>query len=138
MNRPVAITLSLCLLSTPALAVPPSFSASYGLEKYGMTLGESVVSLKTQGNRLEYQSVSKPRGMARLFVKDTITETSRLELLKPDSPLQLLHYSLQHSQSHDKDAGFQITWDSSTHGRIKNTSWKSPSRYTTASRCNCS
>lgn len=115
MKRIIATCLGLACI-TPALALPPAFEARYELDKYGMTLGQSIVTLKTRDQRLEYQSVSKARGMARLFVKDVITETSRLESLKPDSPLQVVQYSLVHSHNHDKDRSFQIKWDSNRHG----------------------
>ena len=50
--------------------LPPEFEASYNVHKGNVRVGKMVVSLKKNGDELIYESITKPVGVAALFLGD--------------------------------------------------------------------
>ncbi|TPW16751.1 MAG: isoprenoid biosynthesis protein [Halothiobacillaceae bacterium] len=90
----LSVLSPLTLAETPLLTQP--FSASYVLKKRGFTIGRVERELNIGDNGLFiFTSVSRPAGIASLFLSDVIAEQS--QWLKQDDNLQPQHYSYQRS-----------------------------------------
>ncbi len=69
-------------VSGPANAVllEKGFTAVYEVEHNGMYLGESERELKPlKDNHWQFHSITRPKGFAKMFIKDTLEETSILK-----------------------------------------------------------
>ncbi|QMU60328.1 MAG: DUF3108 domain-containing protein [Gammaproteobacteria bacterium] len=62
--------------------LPPEFEATYDVHKGSMRVGKMNVSLKKVGDELIYESITKPVGMAALFLGDqVVTDRAILKLI---------------------------------------------------------
>lgn len=72
-------SLSAFNLAHAAEYQPKAYQAEYKLKRAGMTLGKANFSLtETASSQWRYASTVKPKGLARMFVKDNITIASNL------------------------------------------------------------
>lgn len=90
----------LCLWQLPLQASPvkpgpvlKAFEAHYTFRKKGIIVAKSKRQLTINGDRVEYQSHTKASGVAKLFVKDTITEKSIM--VQDKKGLKPLSYSYE-------------------------------------------
>jgi len=79
--RHFLLLLSLSLLSINAQAdlIDTGFTAEYELSLMTVYIGTATRQLKVGDKQLTYRSVAKPEGLAKMFVSDIITETSRMD-----------------------------------------------------------
>lgn len=62
--------------------LPPEFEATYDVHKGSMRVGKMDISLKKVGDELIYKSITKPVGMAALFLGDqAVTDRAILKLI---------------------------------------------------------
>lgn len=74
----------------------PSFTAKYSVSKSGISLGEMVSTFKTdQNDNYTYSSITEPKGIARWFSSDTVSEVSSGTYL--DGKITSLQYSYSRS-----------------------------------------
>lgn len=103
--------------------LPDEFSATYTLEIYGITVARSTYTLKHESNGLKFTQYSEPVGLASLFKKETVQETSYLSLHK--NRLLLDEYSyIQKGGDKNRDVNIKIDWivsDKKLAGRIRGT-----------------
>lgn len=99
------------LLTSQAHALPKAFTASYTVEKSGISLGTMQSSLKYQGNQYHYHKKTKAKGLAALLSGDTLTENS-------DGIVQGENFIpknyLRHHKSKRKDKKDQFRFNSPT------------------------
>ncbi|MFK7816128.1 MAG: DUF3108 domain-containing protein [Gammaproteobacteria bacterium] len=75
------------VLSNPATILdesnlPPEFEATYDIHKGSMRVGKMDISLKKVNGELIYESITKPVGMAALFLGDqVVTDRAVLKLI---------------------------------------------------------
>ncbi len=69
------------LSSLPALAdlIDRGFTAEYELSLMTVYIGTATRQLEAGDGQLTYRSIAKPDGLAKMFVSDTITETSHMD-----------------------------------------------------------
>ena len=104
MRLPLLILLS-ALIAFPAQAatLPSPFTAVYALKKGPIIIGETRRSLiiDNEGNNI-FESVTRPRGVAKLITRGQIVERSRW-IVQQDrlTPLEYTYFNTGSEQSHD-------------------------------------
>ena len=77
--RHLITTLLFAFLSAPALALTP-YTAVYDAKGRGLSAtNHTTLSPADSSGRIEYRSISKARGLARLFKHDPIVEYTQFE-----------------------------------------------------------
>lgn len=120
LKNPLIRTLGRWLLplllsaTSQASLLEDGYRASYQVSRNGMQLGENQRSLQPlPDGRLQLQSRIRPTGVAKLFVRDIIDESSRLELT--DSGVRPHRYDYhRHGGRKDKRYGLRLDWQNDT------------------------
>ncbi len=73
------ITTGLFSINSQADLIDKGFTAEYELSLMTVYIGTATRQLKVGNKQLTYHSVVKPGGLAKVFVSDTITETSHMD-----------------------------------------------------------
>ncbi len=73
------LCLSLFPLASQADLIDRGFTAEYELSLMTVYIGTTTRQLEVGDHQLTYRSVAKPGGLAKMFVSDTITETSNMD-----------------------------------------------------------
>lgn len=77
--RHLITILLFAFLSAPALALTP-YTAVYDAKGSGLSASnQTTLSPANSSGRIEYRSISKARGLARLFKHDPIVEYTQFE-----------------------------------------------------------
>lgn len=121
MNGARAGILALTLLFGTVLqaaGLPADFTAHYALSLNGFKLGESRVSLSTEGgNRYTYRSHTYSTGVAKLFRNDVVRESSRFDL--HDAGIRPQEYRFDHTgDKKERHALLKFDWQA---GKVANT-----------------
>jgi hypothetical protein len=107
---------------------PTEFTATYTLESYGIVVARATYTLEHESNGLKFTQYSKPVGLAALFKKETVQETSYLSL--HNGRLLLDEYSyIQKGSNKNRDINLKIDWivsDKKLSGRIRGTARDNP------------
>ncbi|MBA3582595.1 MAG: DUF3108 domain-containing protein [Gammaproteobacteria bacterium] len=86
------------------------YVAEYKIEKLGVAVGHAVMTLSDKGNGIwEYSSRVKPYGVASLFTKQEVVESSQVRLM-PDNSIKPLIYEHKHKGG-DKAKNVQYVYD---------------------------
>ena len=128
MNKPGPL-LALLLLFCPALPaaqLPPDFTASYSVQKYGSQIAEMRLSLQTRDNIASYSSHSEARGLAALLTNQEIDETSELDISDAAAPPRLLRYQYRHRGRANKNQQFQVDYLDDNQVRVEGSYGKQP------------
>ena len=65
------------LIPNPVNAeLPEQFTAIYNVTKSGMTIGETKRTLSRQGEQYQFESITRPKGIARLLTSGQVVERS--------------------------------------------------------------
>ncbi len=75
----VFISTGLFSTNSQADLIDRGFTAEYELSLMTVYIGTTTRQLEVGDNQLTYRSVAKPDGLAKMFVSDTITETSHMD-----------------------------------------------------------
>ncbi len=59
-----------------AAPLPQQFSAVYTVKKSGMTIGETKRTLNHNGTQYQFESITRPKGIAKLFTSGQVVERS--------------------------------------------------------------
>ena len=99
-------------LGLPAQAVqlPPDFTASYHIEKYGTLIANMKLSLQTRDDSIIYRSHSQTRGLAALFSDDQIDEISQLRKPEEEELPHLTSYQYRREDKRKDNQQFSIDW----------------------------
>lgn len=89
----------------------PLYQATYSVGRNDLRIGIASFSLiQNQDGTYTYTSISKAAGLAALFVRDVVTETSHFKV--SDGKLQSLQYTYDHTgNSKEKKENIQFEWD---------------------------
>jgi len=91
--------------------LPPEFNATYEVHKGSMRVGQMEVSLKKVGGELIYQSITKPVGMAALFLGDQIvTDRAVLKLIDDNYHTVEFTHEVKNSDK-DRYEHYVFDWD---------------------------
>lgn len=100
-------------LQAESLQLPPPYHASYQLLKNGIPVANADFVLKYDEQRIHFSSVSKVSGLAAMFRKDEIHESSVLD--RQHNPPRLIEYQYRHTGGKKKRAvSIRIDWQSKT------------------------
>ena len=89
--------------------LPPEFEATYDVHKGSMRVGKMAVSLKKIGDDLIYESITKPVGMAALFLGDQVV-TDRAVLKLIDNNYHTVEF-VHDMKNSDKDRNEHYVFD---------------------------
>lgn len=132
-QRRLAATVRLWLLAaaaalTSAWADPsvPVFSAEYDVRINGLSVAEAQFSLSPtdKSNQYVYRQSSRSTGLAALFGRQSVKETSRWELT--DQGIRPLEYRYQREGGEDDDRNVELRFDWAHHqveNRIEGQPW---------------
>lgn len=109
MMRWLTATL-LSLMCVQVQAVTPEFVAHYNTKKYGIGGGITEISLKEQDGKWHYRSLTKPRGLASLFVGDKSLERHAVLKLEGERLIPLESHSVQKNSKKDRDQHYFFDW----------------------------
>ena len=108
-----------CFSSSAALAEPPQllqpFTANYILLKHNTAIANIEYSLTRQGTKWRYQANAEAKGLAALFVSDTVEEWVLFELV--DGCIKPEQYYYQRSSSkakYNRTLEMQFDWHENT------------------------
>ncbi len=97
--RHLITTLLFAFLSAPALALTP-YTAVYDAKGSGLSAtNHTTLSPADSSGRIEYRSISKARGLARLFKHDPIVEYTQFEEIDGEYRAVEYHYLFNSSGS---------------------------------------
>lgn len=121
MMTPIKLLLTLFLL-LPALsdALPLEFTATYTAETYGMTVAETTYKLEHKNDGLTFTQFSATTGLAALFSKNEVSETSYLSLHQNQLLLDEYRY-IQKGSKNNRDIHLKIKWNASTNNELTGT-----------------
>jgi len=113
------LLIAICILAQPAWSnsssilnesnLPPEFEATYDVHKGSMRVGKMDVSLKKVGDELIYESITKPVGMAALFLgNQVVTDRAVLKLI--DNNYHTVEFTHEMKNS-DKDRNEHYVFD---------------------------
>ena len=107
----VMLCCALANASASAQEIPQPFLATYGVEWRGMGAGTSTIELtKTAPDTFRYQSRNAARGLFRIALPDTITQTSELSIV--DGKVMPKHFSADDGSSNtERDVDLRFDWD---------------------------
>ncbi len=72
-----SLLIFLLAANTPVVAgLPDNFTAVYELEKSGVTIGETKRTLRRETDHYVFESVTRPKGIAKLFTSGKVVERS--------------------------------------------------------------
>ena len=108
-NSIKAATFILTLLPVISYALPPEFTASYDLKKFGIVAAKSNYSLKHENNGIRMLQHTEAVGFAALFRNDELDETSFLSI--QDDLLLLTEFSYKQKSPDNKDRDIQLKID---------------------------
>jgi len=116
-----AIWLAMMTGSVDASGRLPEFTASYGIEKYGVKLAEATYTLSRTQDGYRFNQETRLSGMASLFSDDSISAVSIIEAGK-NGMLLKKHRYVQTGKEKNRDEDFTIEWSRNAQGlsgRIK-------------------
>jgi|GEM_PF-2003947 len=91
--------------------LPPEFNATYDIHKGSMRVGQMEVSLEKVGGELIYQSITKPVGMAALFLDDqTVIDRAILKLIDDNYHTVEFTHEVRNSDK-DRYEHYVFDWD---------------------------
>ncbi|MEJ2115817.1 MAG: DUF3108 domain-containing protein [Gammaproteobacteria bacterium] len=91
--------------------LPPEFEASYDVHKGSMRVGKMNVSLKIIGDELIYESITKPVGIAALFLGDqVITDHAILKRFNNNYQTVEFKHAVKNSDK-NRDEHYIFDWD---------------------------
>lgn len=91
--------------------LPPEFEATYEIHKSSMRVGKMEVSLKKVGDEVIYQSVTKPVGMAAMFLGDqTSNDRAVLKLINDSYRAAEFTHNIENSDK-DRNEHYVFDWD---------------------------
>jgi len=68
--------------SSHAVPLPEQFSATYGLTKAGITIGETKRVLSRKNGQYLFESITRPTGVAKLFTNGLVVERSHWQFFQ--------------------------------------------------------
>jgi hypothetical protein len=109
----VALALLLLCASGQAFAAdcPQPFKITFAVEWHGMDAGTSVLELTRKGaNEFVYRSSNRARGLFRVALPDTITQTSHF-MIENGVVMPLSYEGNDGSSDTSKDVSLKFDWD---------------------------
>ena len=107
--------------SIQAVKLPGDFDAVYYIEKYGSTIAEMKLTLRSKDNNITYESHSRAKGMLALFSDDRVDEVSQLEWNKELEHACLQSYQFIRKNKSRKNQQFSLSWDEQNNITAKGT-----------------
>jgi len=107
-------------------ALPEQFTAVYAVKKSGITIGETKRVLSHNGEHYQFESITRPRGLARLFTDGQVVERSLWTFFQGQPRPQ--HYTFFNSGS-KKKRRVQLDFDWEKHqviNTINGEPWSMP------------
>ena len=107
----IRVLLTLLLLPFSAQAagmLEKGFTAQYELSIKSMYIGVATRQLTVKDNQLTFTSIAKPLGLAKLFISDTISETSVMGFA--DNNIQSMNYRYQQTGG-DKEVNDNVSFN---------------------------
>jgi hypothetical protein len=105
-----AIWLAMMTGSVDASGRLPEFTASYGIEKYGVKLAEATYTLSRTQDGYRFNQETRLSGMASLFSDDSISAVSIIEAGE-NGMLLKKHRYVQTGKEKNRDEDFSIKWN---------------------------
>ena len=91
--------------------LPPEFEASYEVHKGSLQVGKMNVSLRIVDDELIYESITKPVGIAALFLGDqVITDRAILKLFNNNYKTVEFKHAMKNSDK-NRDEHYVFDWD---------------------------
>ena len=112
--------------------LPENHQSTYSVSKYGAEVGQIKNHFLYQDKQINYISKAKTTGMAAFFLKEVITETSKL-YWPNDNTLeapQQISYTLRHKKKKKKDQDIFFTWPNTDHVDISSSYKNKPATLT--------
>ena len=121
MKKILFFLISLSILTQPVWSsstsilnesnLPPEFEVSYDVLKGSMRVGKMNVSLRIVGDELIYESITKPVGIAALFLGDqVITDRAILKLFSNNYQTVEFKHAMKNSDK-NRDEHYVFDWD---------------------------
>ena len=110
-----SILLALPVASVDAAGRLPAFTATYGIEKYGVKLAEATYTLSHTQDGYRFNQETQLSGMANLFSDDSISAVSYIEV-GDNGMLLKKHRYIQTGKEKNRDEDFSIKWNSDGQG----------------------
>ncbi|MGH1538594.1 MAG: DUF3108 domain-containing protein [Gammaproteobacteria bacterium] len=121
MKNIIILIFTACLFFQPAWGnsthlldennLPPEFEATYDVHKGSMRVGKMDVSLKKVGDELIYESITKPVGMAALFLGDqAVTDRAVLKLFGENYQTVEFIHNMKNSDK-NRNEHYVFDWD---------------------------
>jgi len=93
--------------------LPPEFIATYDVHKGSIRVGKMDVSLRKEGEKLIYESVTKPVGMAALFLGDqTVSDRAVLKLINDNYQTVEFIHNMKNSDK-NRNEHYVFDWENS-------------------------
>ncbi|MDH5711010.1 MAG: DUF3108 domain-containing protein [Gammaproteobacteria bacterium] len=105
-----AVVFILALLPAICFALPPEFTASYDLEKFGILAAKSNYSLKYENNGIRMLQHTEAAGFAALFRNDELDENSFLSVQGDLLLLTEFSYKQKSPDNKNRDIQLKIDW----------------------------
>ena len=102
--------LALLLLPSLSLALPLEYTASYDLEKYGITVAQSNYSLKHENNGIRLTQHTETVGLAALLRNDQLDENSFLAVQNNQLLLTAFSYKQTSADKKNRNVQLKIDW----------------------------
>jgi len=110
-----AIWLTMMTGSVDASGRLPEFTASYGIEKYGVKLAEATYTLSRTQDGYRFNQETRLSGMASLFSDDSISAVSIIQAGE-NGMLLKKHRYVQTGKEKNRDEDFSIEWNRNAQG----------------------
>lgn len=108
----VCIGLSAAVVAGETGFIVPPYQADYSVARNSLGIGNARFTLAANADgSYTYQSVTKPAGLAAIFVSDVVTESSHFDL--KDGRPRARSYSYTQT-GHEKNETIQFDWDKGT------------------------
>lgn len=111
-----ALLFTQTALSNPATILdennlPPEFEATYDIHKGSMRVGKMDISLKKVNDELIYESVTKPVGMAAIFLGDqVVTDRAVLKIINNQYRTTEFSHKMKNSDK-NRNEHYVFDWD---------------------------
>jgi hypothetical protein len=114
LNSLIMFSASICLAlltsSVDAAGRLPAFTATYGIEKYGVKLAQASYTLTHTEDGYRFSQETQLSGMASLFSDDSISAVSVIEAGE-NGMLLKQHRYIQTGKEKNRDEDFSIEWN---------------------------
>ncbi|HEC19798.1 MAG TPA: DUF3108 domain-containing protein [Gammaproteobacteria bacterium] len=134
-HRNLSFLLCILLLSLGGLAsavpLPQQFTAVYAVKKNGLTIGETKRTLRRNGDYFQFESITRPKGVARLFTSGQVVERSLWDFFQ-GLPRPLKYTYFNSGRKKKRNVQLDFDWQKrQVINTINGEPWKMPLEYGT-------